>query len=274
MSIPQIHPTAIVGQRVVLGDQVTVGPYAIIEDDVKVGDRTTIGPHAFIGRLTQIGTDNEIGLGAQVGGAPQIVGWQEVDSRVIVGNHNVIREYATIHRAKFDGVATEIGNHCYLMSTAHVAHDCKIGDHVVICNGSLVAGHVTVGDHAFISGNCPIHQFCRIGRYAMIRGLTAVGKDVVPFTLIDQTNTMRGLNTVGLRRSDISADSRKAIKAAYRAIFKSSKLMTEALAEMKGQPMCDEVREMVEFIRTSERGVCLTRSTALRGSQSESDESE
>ncbi len=263
--MPDIHPTAIVGERVKLGHGVNVGPHAIIENDVTIGDRTSVGPSALIGRHTEIGADNEIGFMAHLGGEPQIVGWERADSRLVIGSHNIIREFVTVHRAKEAGDATVIGDHCYLMVTAHVAHDCRIGNHVTICNGSLVAGHVEVGDHAFISGNCVIHQFVRLGRLTMLRGLTAVGKDVLPFTMIDQTNLVRGLNTVGLRRSEITAPARREIKSAFKAIFRTTRPVTESVEQIESQPMCDEVREMIEFIRASERGICVAHTTARRG---------
>jgi len=257
-----IHPTAILGERVRLGAGVSVAAGAIIADDVTIGDGTRVGPRCYIGRWSEIGRNNDIGFSVQLGGDPQVVGWQPVDSRVVIGEGNTIREFATIHRAMNAGQETRIGNNCYLMGTAHVAHDCRVADQVVICNGALLAGHVEVGDKAFISGNCPIHQFVRIGRLAMIRGLTAVGKDVVPFTLIDQTNTVRGLNLVGLRRSGLAAEAVKEIRDAYRRIFRSKDTMTESLAALEAGGPCAEVREMIDFIRASKRGICLTHSTA------------
>lgn len=257
-----IHPTAIIGERVRFGAGVIVAAGAIIEDDVVIGDQTRIGPRSFVGRLTEIGRRNDIGFSAQVGGDPQVVGWQPVDSRVVIGDGNTIREFATIHRAMEAGHETRVGNGCYLMGTAHVAHDCRVADNVVICNGALLAGHVEVGEKAFISGNCPIHQFVRIGRMAMIRGLTAVGKDVVPFTLIDQTNTVRGLNLVGLKRSGLPAETVKQLKDAYKRIFRSTDTVADALAALDGGGPCAEVREMIDFIRASKRGICLAHSTA------------
>jgi UDP-N-acetylglucosamine acyltransferase len=264
-----VHPTAILGERITIGEGGTIGPHAIIEDDVVIGDGCRIGPGAFIGRLSEIGSDNEIGMNAQIGGDPQILGWKPVDSRVVIGSHNVIREFASIHRAKEPGAVTSIGDHCYLMGSAHVAHDCVIHDHVVLCNGALIAGHVEVGDHAFISGNCAIHQFVRVGRFVMMQGLTAVSKNIAPFTLIDRTNTVRGLNRVGLRRSGISPENRQAIKEAFREIFRSTRPVHESLAIVESSPMCDEVREMVEFIRSSKRGICLSPRATLAEQENE-----
>ena len=263
--VTEIHPTAIVSERVALGDGVKIGPHVIIEDDVEIGDRTEIGAGSFIGRLVKIGRDNHIGRTVQIGGDPQFIGWKPTDSYVVIGSHNTIREFATIHRAELAGDATRIGNHCFIMGTAHIAHDCSLGDYVVVCNGALLAGHVEVGDHAFISGNCAIHQFVRVGRLTMIRGLTAVGKDVVPFTLIDQTNTVRGLNSEGLRRAGLAREVEAQIKEAFREIFHSLRTVSESLSILEAQSTCDEVTEMIEFVRSSRRGVCLAHSTALRG---------
>jgi UDP-N-acetylglucosamine acyltransferase len=267
-----IHPTAILGDRVELGEGVVIGPHAIIESEVAIGPRTSVGPRAFIGRLVEIGPDCEVGLGAQIGGDPQILGWERADSQVVIGSHSVIREYVTIHRAKFAGDATVIGNHCFLMGLSHVAHDCCIGDHVVICNGTLLGGHVEVGDQAFISGNCAIHQHCRIGRLAMIQGITAASKDVAPFTTVDQLNIARGLNSVGLRRAGISTAARRELKIAFREIFRTTRPVSHSLEMIESRPMCDEVREMVEFMRATKRGVSLAARSADGGGEAEGGE--
>ncbi len=260
-----IHPTAIIDKGAQIGSDVHIGPHAVIEADVVVGERTRIGPGAFIGRLSTIGPDNRIGMSVQIGGDPQILDWKPVDSRVVIGSGNTIREFASIHRAELAGDVTIIGSNCFIMGSAHIAHDCRIGNQVAICNGALLAGHVSVGDCAFISGNCTVHQFVRIGHQAIIRGLTAVGKDVVPFIVIDQTNTVRGLNTVGMKRANLSPEVHDQIKKAYREIFRTSRPVTESLTLLEQWSLCEEVREMIEFIRMSERGICLAHATAMRG---------
>ncbi|TVR97708.1 MAG: acyl-ACP--UDP-N-acetylglucosamine O-acyltransferase [Rhodospirillales bacterium] len=260
----EIHSSAAVGVRVSLGADVHIGPGAVVEDDVELGDRVAVGPHAFIGRLSVVGPDTRIGLAAMVGGDPQIIGWTPVDSRVVIGSGTTIREYASVHRAKAAGDETVVGDGCYLMASSHVAHDCRLGEGVTLVNGALLAGHVEVGDHAFISGNCVVHQFVRIGRRVMVRGMTALGKDVVPFVLVDQTNTVRSLNKVGLRRAGLSLDALKALDRAFREIFRSSRPVRDALTALEAQPMTEEVREMVDFIRASKRGICLTYSTQVQ----------
>lgn len=269
MAKAEIHPSAVVGERVTLGADVRIGPGAVVEDTVAIGDRTEIGPHAFVGRWTVLGADNRIGLAAQVGGEPQVIGWTPVESRVVLGAGNTIREYASVHRGKDAGGETVIGDGCYLMGSSHVAHDCRLGNEVVLVNGALLAGHVEVGDNAFISGNCVVHQFVRIGRRVMVRGMTALGKDVVPFVLVDQSNTVRSLNKVGLRRAGISADGVRELDQAFRLIFRSKQPLSEALASLESQTMGAEVDEMVGFIRASRRGICLNYSTQVRRLQAQ-----
>lgn len=257
----KIDRTATLGVRVTLGAGVTVGPGAVIEDDAVIGARCEIGPQAFIGRYTEMGPDNRVGLAAQVGGEPQVIGWQPVASRAVLGAGNTIREYVSVHRAMKEGGETRIGDRCYLMGASHVAHDCRLGDEVIMANGALLGGHVEIGDNAFISGNCAVHQFVRIGRRVMVRGMTAVWKDVVPFVTLDQANTVRSLNNVGLRRAGFSREVMAELTAAFRAIFRSEHTVTEAVALLDAGNPCAEVREMLDFIRASKRGICLTHST-------------
>lgn len=270
----QIHPTAVVGERVTLGADVRIGPGAVIEDDVRIGDRTHIGPHAFVGRYTVMGADNSVGVAAVVGGAPQIVGWQETDSRLRMGDGNTIREYVSVHRAWKSGDETVIGDRCYLMASSHVAHDCRLGNEVILVNGVLIAGHVSIGDNAFLSGNVVVHQFVRVGRRVMVRGMTALGKDVVPFALVDQSNTVRMLNKVGLRRAGFPRETVRALDHAFREIFRSGRPLFQSVDLLEAEPQCDEVREMLEFIRASERGICLWYSTQVRRLAGEGEESD
>lgn len=259
-----IHASAVIGERVRLGPGVRIGPGAVIEDDVSIGERSVIGPHAVVGRMTVLGAETTLHLAAHVGGEPQVVGWQPVDSRVVVGDGTTIREYVSIHRGMNEGGETVVGERCYLMASSHVAHDCRLGNGVILVNGALLAGHVTVGDDAFISGNCVVHQFVRIGRRVMVRGMTALGKDVVPFALVDQSNTVRMLNKVGLRRAGFPRDVMRELDTAFREIFRSERPLSQSLELLEAGPMCAEVREIVDFIRESRRGICLWYSTQVQ----------
>lgn len=260
----KIAKTAYVGEGASLGAEVTVGPGAIIEDGAVIGPRCQIGPQAYISGFTEMGPDNRIGQAAHVGGEPQAVGWEPVASRLSLGAGNVIREYVSLHRALAEGGETRIGDRCFLMGSCHVAHDCRLGDEVVMANGALLAGHVEVGDNSFISGNCVVHQFVRIGRRVMVRGLTALGKDVVPFVLVDQSNSVRSLNKVGLRRAGFPREVIAELNQAFRTIFRSEHTVTEAVEQVSAGEPCAEVVEMLDFIRASKRGICLTFSTQVR----------
>jgi UDP-N-acetylglucosamine acyltransferase len=150
------------------------------------------------------------------------------------------------------------------MGSSHVGHDCRLGAEVVLANGALLAGHVEVGANAFISGNCAVHQFVRIGRRVMVRGLTAVGKDVVPFAVVDQTNTVRGLNKIGLRRGGFAPETIRDLNRAYRILFRADRPLFACVAELESRPMSAEVLEMVAFIQASKRGICMARPAPVR----------
>ncbi|HRZ87692.1 MAG TPA: acyl-ACP--UDP-N-acetylglucosamine O-acyltransferase [bacterium] len=252
-----IHPSAIIGKNVILGKNVSVGPYVVIEGSVEIGEGTTILAHAYITGWTKIGKNNRIHMGAILGHEPQDVAYKGTESYLVIGDNNTFREHSWIHRGTKEGSSTVIGNNNYFMGYAHAAHNCKVGNGAIVASNTLLAGHVEVGDNAFISGNIVVHQFCRIGRLAMISGLSAVNKDVPPFV----TAGGRGVvaiapNVVGLRRAGLSLKERSAIKEAYRIVFRSGLNTKQALEELrKGEPT-KEVREMIDFIASSKRGIC------------------
>ncbi|MDD4878859.1 MAG: acyl-ACP--UDP-N-acetylglucosamine O-acyltransferase [Candidatus Omnitrophica bacterium] len=254
-----IHPTAIVGKKAALGE-VEVGPYAIIEDGASIGDGTKVLAHAYIASGTTIGRDCEIHMGAVVGHTPQHLHFKGAKSFLKIGDRNVFREYASIHRGLEEGSTTIIGNDNFFMGFSHVAHDCRIGNNIVLCNGALVAGHIEIEDAAFISGNVTLHQFVRIGTLAMIGGLARVNKDVVPYTLIEGDSEVCSLNIVGLKRSSIGEDAKAEIKKIYKLLYRSDMNVTQALSEIsKLGGLAPEAAHMVEFIKRSERGICKHR---------------
>jgi UDP-N-acetylglucosamine acyltransferase len=249
-----IHPTAVVDPQARLGEGVSVGPNAIIEAGVTVGDRCAIGPLVHIQGITEIGPDNRILTGAVIGLPPQHLGYNNEPTRLVIGARNWIREYVSIHRAYKVESETRIGDDCLLMGFSHVAHDCVIGNRVIIANGAVLGGHVTVGDQAFISGNVAVHQFCRIGRLAMISGLAGVNQDVPPFCLAEGHKAhIRGLNVTGLRRANIDAGRRSELKRLLKAIYNPHMTLAETLATLHAET--EDGRELLEFYRTSQRGV-------------------
>ena len=214
MSSAKIHPTSIVDPIVKIGDGAEVGPFSILGPEVTIGDDTIVQSHVVIEGKVVIGRGNFIGHGAIIGGPPQDVAFSpERKTTVEIGDDNIIREYCTIHRGSPDGSATTIGNKNFLMSGAHIGHNCLIGNNVVIANNCLLAGHVRVDDGAFLGGGSAFHQFMHIGRLVMVQGSSAFGKDLPPFVVAAERNYVFGLNIVGMRRAGLSANERSEIRA-------------------------------------------------------------
>jgi UDP-N-acetylglucosamine acyltransferase len=249
-----IHPTASVSPRARLARGVRVGPYAVVEEETSVGEGCEIGAHAVVKRFTTLGRRNRVYEHACIGGEPQDVKFGGEPSALVIGDDNLIREYVTIHRASGEGAVTRVGDRNFLMVGVHVAHNCEVGDDNIFANGAALAGHIRVEDHAFLSNNVGCHQFVRLGRYAMVGGKSKIVQDVLPFFTTDgNPPRARGLNAVGLRRAGFSAESRRALKRAYRLLFRDALPLEEALAEMEAAGD-EHVLHLARFIRGSRRG--------------------
>jgi UDP-N-acetylglucosamine acyltransferase len=253
-----IDNTARIAPEVELAPDVTVGPGVIIEGPSRIGPGTRILAHAYIGPHTTIGTGNVIGFGAIVGHEPQDYAFQGEESYTIIGDHNIIREYATIHRGTKPGSATRVGNHNFIMALSHMAHNSQLGDHVILVNGALVGGYVEVADRAFISGNCVIHQFCRVGTLAMMRGGSRTSRDVPPYSIIDEAHIVRGVNLVGLKRAGFTGAQIAPVRQAFRILFSHRGNLSRALERLQAEvPLTPEVTHLLDFIKSSKRGVAL-----------------
>ena len=249
-----IHPSALVSPRARLGQGVVVGPFAVIEDDVAIGDGCEIRAHAVIKRFTELGAHNKVHEGAVLGGEPQDVSFTGHDSRLVIGDRNVIREGVTIHRSTKAGGATLVGSDCFLMALAHVAHDNRIGNRAIIANNVMLAGHVEIGERAFLGGGVGVHQFCRVGRLAMVGGYAKVVQDCLPFVITDGAPARaRGLNVVGLRRAGLSASQLRTLHQAHRLLLRSGLRLERALEELRalGDPLAEE---LAAFAGASKRG--------------------
>ena len=255
----KIHPTAIIASDAQLAEGVEVGPYSIIGADVKIGENTIIGPHTVIDNYTHIGEGCHIFQFCSIGAPPQDLKFGGEKTRVIIGNFNTIREFVTIHRATTADIGvTIIGDYNLLMAYCHVAHNCKLGNRIIMSNAATLAGHIHIEDYAIISGLTGIHQFCRLGAHCMIGGASAVVKDVPPYSIVQGNHAkLFGLNLIGLKRRDFSEKTIKALKDAYRIIFRSDLLLEAALKkaqdEVENYP---EVLHFIQFIKESKRGVC------------------
>ena len=249
-----IHATAIVGPNSQIAGGVKIGPLAVIEDDVTIGPDCEIGAHAVIKRFTRIGARNRIFEHAVIGGEPQDVKFRDERSYLEIGDDNLIREFCTLHRANGEDQTTRIGSRNFLMVGTHVAHNCVIGDDNIFANEVALAGHIVVEDHVFMSNNVGAHQFVRFGRYAMVGGKSKIVQDVLPFFITDgNPPRVRGVNSVGLRRAGFSEDARRALKDAYRMLFRSAMPIQEALQQLELSED-KNVAHLISFIRGSKRG--------------------
>jgi UDP-N-acetylglucosamine acyltransferase len=231
-----------------------IHPTAVIEDNVEIGPNCEIGAYAVIKRFTRIGARNRIFEHAVIGGEPQDVKFKGETSYLEIGDDNIIREFCTFHRANGEGLTTRIGSRNFFMVGVHVAHNCVIGDDNTFANEVALAGHIMIEDHVFLSNNVGAHQFVRMGRHAMIGGKSKIVQDVLPFFITDGNPArVRGVNSVGLQRAGLSEDARRALKNAYKMLFRS-KLPVADVLEQLAQVDDEHVAHLVSFIRGSKRG--------------------
>jgi UDP-N-acetylglucosamine acyltransferase len=251
-----IHPAAIVSSGARLGPDVIIGPYAVIESDTVIGDRTEIRAHAVVKRFTTLGPETVVHEGAVLGGEPQDIGYAECESYLRLGARNRVREGVTMHRGTEPNSETVVGDDCFIMAYAHVAHNCRLANGVIIANNVALAGHVRIEDRAFISGGVVVHQFCRIGRLAMIGGNSKIVQDCLPFIITDGVpGRAHGLNIVGLRRAGYKSSEIQKLKEAYRLLLRSGLALEDALSQLASldDPL---VHYLASFAGSSERGFC------------------
>ena len=247
----RVHPDARIGPRTVIGE------FCVIEADVGIGSDCLLEPYVYVKRWTSVGDRNQVSAGTVLGTDPLDKNFTGERSYLRIGHGNRIREHYTISRGTEPESVTEIGDGNYIMTSGHIAHNCKIGSNAVICSCALVAGYVEVEDQAFISGGVVIHQYSRIGRLAMIGGNTRVNSDVPPFFLYSGFNVeAKGLNVVGLKRAGYKAADVAALKKAYQLLFRSGLKLEEALIRIEAEVGTPEALHLVRFVRASRRGIC------------------
>lgn len=256
---PTIHPTAIIEDGAVLGDGVEVGPWCYIGEHVVIGDGTRLGPSTRVEGATLIGRDNRFFGQSSIGTDPQDLKFKGEKTTLTIGDRNTFREFITINRGTVGGGGrTVIGNDNFLMVYSHIAHDCIVGSNVIFANGGTLAGHVEVGDHALIGAFTAIHQFCKVGNYAFTGGWTIATQDVLPFmkTVGARPPKTYGVNTIGLERKGFSKETIHALQKAYRILVRSKLKREDALVQIEGElGETPEVLYLVEFVRSSERGI-------------------
>jgi UDP-N-acetylglucosamine acyltransferase len=259
----RVHPSAVVDPSVVIGEDSVVGPGAVIGPGVVVGRRVNIGACAVIEGLTTIGDETRIFPFASIGLAPQDLKYKGEPTRLVIGRANTFRECVTIHRGTIGGGGeTRIGDRNLFMAYAHVAHDCQVGSDTIFGPGATLGGHVVVEDFAQISAYSGVHQYCRVGRHAFIGGYSVVTKDALPFAkTVGNRARVYGVNSIGLVRRGFSPAVVGRLKRAFRYLLTSKLAPSRALAAIDADTAlaCDDVRYLVDFIRTSARGVTLKR---------------
>jgi UDP-N-acetylglucosamine acyltransferase len=247
----RIHPDAVIGEGC------RIGEFCVIEQDVVLGPGCVLEPYVYVKRWTTLGEENEISAGTVLGTDPLDKAFKGERSYLKIGNRNKIREHFTISRGTKPESETIVGDGNYVMTSGHIAHDCRIGNETVICSCALIAGYVEVGDRAFVSGGVVVHQYSKIGRLAMIGGNTRVNLDAPPFFLYSGFDIEpQGINAVGLRRAGFCTTDVTALKRSYRILYQEGVKLQTALDRIEAEVPGELARELVTFVRRSKRGIC------------------
>lgn len=266
-----IHPTAIIDPKAKIGVNVSIGPYCCIGEEIELENDVKLHSHVVLAGRTKIGARTEIFPFASIGHRPQDLKYKGETSYTKIGTDNMIREYVTIQPGtEGGGFVTKVGNHCLLMASAHIAHDCVVGDHVILANNATLGGHVIIEDYAIIGGLSAIHQFVRIGEHAMIGGMSGVEQDVIPYgVVVGERARLSGLNLIGLKRRGFSSSDISNLRHVYRHVFdnqspeESPKTLKERIAGIQDDLLDNpKVQKLVDFIKEeSHRHICLPKSS-------------
>lgn len=255
----KIHATSIIDPKADLDPSVEIGPFCIVKGGALIKKGTKLVSNVIIEGGTEIGENCVIHPFTSIGFAPQDLKYKDENTKLVIGNNNVIREYVTLHRASVSGEGiTSLGDNNFLMAYAHVAHDCRLGSNVIMANAATLAGHVLVEDHAFIGGVVAVHQFTRIGEYAMIGGFSGIGQDIPPYMIAAGARAkLFGPNTIGLKRKGFTDQTINSIKKAYKILFRDKLTLKEALKKVEDEiPPTREITHLIEFIEKNRRGIC------------------
>jgi UDP-N-acetylglucosamine acyltransferase len=252
-----IHSSSVIHPKAQIGEGCQIGPFCVVGEQVVLGANCTLHSHVVIEGHTRLGSGNEIFPFACLGGKTQDLKWKGGVTRTEIGDNNVFREGVTVHCATNDNEATVIGNNNLFLIHSHVAHDCIIRNNVIMSGVSGLAGHVRVDDHAIISAYAGVHQFCRVGRHAIVGGYSKVVQDVPPFMLVDGNPAeTRTVNKIGLERHGVPDATITALRQAYKVLFREGLTVSNALTRIEAElPALPEINHLVEFCRSSERGI-------------------
>jgi UDP-N-acetylglucosamine acyltransferase len=252
-----VHPSAVIHPKANIGESCEIGAFCVIGENVTLGPGCRLHSHVVIDGHTKLGRENEIFPFVSIGLKTQDLKWKGGATRTEIGDQNTFREYVTIHSATDEGDATRVGSNNHILAYCHIAHDCILGSRIIMSNVATLAGHVTVEDNAVVGGLAAAHQFCRIGRFAMVGGCSKIVQDVPPFMMADGNPAeVRTINKVGMERHGIPDESIIVLRQAYRILFREGLTMSNALERIEKElPPVPELTHLVQFIRTTERGI-------------------
>lgn len=257
--MPQPHPSAIIDSQAKVPASCSIGPYCVIGPEVDLGESCELVSHVTIHGPAKIGAHNRFFPFCAIGGEPQDLTYSGQRTRLEMGDHNVVREFATINRGtEKGGGLTRVGSDTLIMAYAHIAHDNVVGDRVIMANAATLAGHVTIEEWAVVGAFSAVHQFTRVGAHAYIGGGTIITKDVLPFAKVVAPREARtyGLNAIGLERRGFSKERIARIHHAFRILFNSKMNTSQALEKLKSEgDQGEDVAMLVRFIEESQRGV-------------------
>lgn len=268
----RIHPTAIIDDSATIADDAIIGAYSTIEAEVQIGPGTVVGSYVTLGERSVVGSQVQIYNYACLGTASQDRKHHGQRSSIEIGDRTIVREFVTVNRATREGGVTRVGSDVLMMAYSHVAHECVVGDGAVLVNGATLGGEVVVEAHAIISGLTCVHQFCRIGRYAIVGANSKVTLDIPPFVLADgHPARPHGPNVVGLRRKGFTDEQIMEIRRIYRELFNRRRTFGENVkhieADFAGSAMAGSI---LEFCRSSERGMARPRMKSAEAGEAES----
>ena len=254
-----IHPSSIISNKASINKNVTIGPYCIIGDNVEIEEGCDLISHIQISGNTYIGKNNTFYPFSSIGLPPQDMKYEGENSKLIIGNNNIIREHVTINPGTKDGgMITKIENNCLIMIGSHIAHDCLISSNVILVNNATLGGHVVINENAIIGGNSAVHQFVNIGKYAMIGGMSGVESNVIPYGLYTGIRSnLRGLNLVGLKRKGLDKKIIQNILSTFKKIFDTNNNLVSNISKLsKQEKNITEVIDIIDFINLNhKRGI-------------------
>ena len=202
-----IHPTAVIGTNVHLGERVSIGAHAVIEEGSRIGDRSVIGAGCYVGGRSVIGHDSRlyphVTVRERVSIGDRVIihsnsvigadgfGYETVDGKhlkipqigsVEIGDDVEIGSGVCIDRGRFKD--TRIGRGTKIDNLVQIAHNVVIGVDCLIVAQAGISGSSEVGDRVVIAGQAGLVGHITVGHDAVIGARSGVSKSVPPGTVV------------------------------------------------------------------------------------------